>query len=79
MRTLRRFLRRMSSWTQTRPDEERLRAEIEDHIALQTADNISGWFIAYRSAAPGGAEVRGGGSNEGRAIGIKEDCRLWKR
>jgi predicted permease len=40
MRTLRRFLRRMTSWTQTRSDEERLRAEIEDHIARQTADNI---------------------------------------
>ena len=40
MRTLRQFLKRMSSWTQTRPDEERLRAEIEDHIALQTEDNI---------------------------------------
>ncbi len=40
MRTLRRFLRRMSSWAQTRSSEERLRAEIEDHIALQTADNI---------------------------------------
>ena len=40
MRTLRRFLRRISSWTQTRSGEERLRAEIEDHIALQTADNI---------------------------------------
>ena len=40
MRSLRRFLRRMSSWTQTRSDEERLRAEIEDHIARQTADNI---------------------------------------
>ncbi len=40
MRTLRRFLRRMSSWTQTRLAEERLRTEIEDHIALQTADYI---------------------------------------
>ena len=40
MRTLRRFLSRMSSWTQTRLDEERLQAEIEVHIELQTADNI---------------------------------------
>jgi predicted permease len=40
MRTLRRFFRRLSSRTTTRQDEERLRAEIEDHLALQTADNV---------------------------------------
>src|SRR5580692_12545911 len=40
MRSLRQFFRRMSSWTQRRSDEERLRVEVEDHIALQTADNI---------------------------------------
>ncbi|HXB68262.1 MAG TPA: ABC transporter permease [Candidatus Acidoferrales bacterium] len=39
MRTLRRFLRRLSSWATTRQDEERLRAEIEEHLALQTAEN----------------------------------------
>src|SRR3984957_3998004 len=39
MRTLRRFLRRLSSWARTRHEEERLRAEIEEHLALQTADN----------------------------------------
>jgi predicted permease len=40
MRPLRRFLRRLISWTQTQHDEDRLRAEIEEHIALQTSDNI---------------------------------------
>src|SRR5580700_2652468 len=40
MRTLRRFGRRLGSWARTRRDEERLRAEIEDHLALQTADNV---------------------------------------
>src|SRR5216117_3643859 len=40
MRTLRRFYKRLSSWATTQQDEERLRAEIEDHLALQTADNI---------------------------------------
>jgi predicted permease len=40
MRTLRRILSRLISWTRTRQDEERLRAEIEEHIALQTADNM---------------------------------------
>jgi predicted permease len=40
MRTLRRFLKRLTSWAATRQDEERLRAEIEEHLALQTADNV---------------------------------------
>src|SRR3989454_907859 len=40
MRTLRRFLKRLSSWATTQQDEERLRAEIEEHLALQTADNF---------------------------------------
>jgi len=40
MRALRRFLRRLTSWATTRQDEERLRAEIEEHLALQTAEYI---------------------------------------
>ena len=40
MRTLRRFFRRLTSWATTQQDEERLRAEIEEHLALQTAENI---------------------------------------
>jgi predicted permease len=40
MRALRRFLSRLSSWATTRQDEERLRAEIEEHLALQTAENV---------------------------------------
>src|ERR1022692_1316657 len=40
MRALRRFIWRRTSWTRTRRDEERLRAEIAEHIALQTADNL---------------------------------------
>ena len=40
MRTLRRFLKRLISWTATRQYEERLRAEIEEHLALQTTENI---------------------------------------
>jgi len=39
MKTLRRFFKRLSSWATTRQDEERLRTEIEEHLALQTADN----------------------------------------
>jgi predicted permease len=40
MRILRRFFRRLSSWATTRQDEDRLRAEIAHHLALQTAENI---------------------------------------
>jgi predicted permease len=40
MRALRRLIRRLSSWTTTARDEERLRVEIEEHLALQAADNL---------------------------------------
>jgi hypothetical protein len=39
-RRLRRFFRRLWSWATARRDEERLRAEIEEHLALQAADNL---------------------------------------
>ncbi len=40
MRGLRRFVRRLTAWARTKHDEERLQAEIAEHIALQTADNL---------------------------------------
>jgi len=40
MRTLRRFLKRLASWARTRQDEERLRLEIQEHLDLQTAENL---------------------------------------
>ena len=40
MKVLRRFFQRLTSWTTSARDEEILRAEIEDHIAMQTADNL---------------------------------------
>jgi predicted permease len=40
MRALRRFIKRLASWTTRARDEERLRSEIEDHIARQTEDNV---------------------------------------
>jgi predicted permease len=40
MRTLRRFFKRLTSWATTQQDEDRLRAEIEEHLALQTAESI---------------------------------------
>src|SRR5262249_3208033 len=40
MKALRRILNRLSWWATARQDEERLRAEIDEHIALQTDENI---------------------------------------
>jgi hypothetical protein len=40
MKSLRRFLTRLSNSTVRRAQEERLREEIEEHLALQTAENL---------------------------------------
>src|SRR5579862_3594200 len=40
MRLVRRFSRRLASWATRRKDEERLREEIETHLALRTEENI---------------------------------------
>lgn len=40
MRALRRFLKQLISWTTRQQDDERLRTEIEEHLALQTAENV---------------------------------------
>jgi hypothetical protein len=40
MRVLRRLVKRLSAWARTGRDEERLRAEIEEHLALQTLENL---------------------------------------
>lgn len=40
MRSIRRFFKRLSAWSRTETDEERLQLEIEEHLALQTADNL---------------------------------------
>jgi predicted permease len=40
VRALRRFFRRLLSWATFRQSEQRLRLEIEEHLALQTAKNI---------------------------------------
>ena len=40
MRTLRRFLKRLTWWATRHQDEERLQSEIEEHLALQAAENI---------------------------------------
>ncbi len=40
MKSLRRFFARLANFATRRRDEQRLREEIEEHIALQTAENI---------------------------------------
>jgi hypothetical protein len=40
MRSLRRFLTRLMNLVTRRAQDERLREEIEEHIALQTAENV---------------------------------------
>lgn len=40
MRALRRFLKRLGSSARTEQDEQRLRAEIEEHLAFQIEDNL---------------------------------------
>jgi putative ABC transport system permease protein len=40
MKTLRRLFRRVTSWAMSARDEERLRTEFEEHIAMQTAENL---------------------------------------
>jgi predicted permease len=40
MRSLRRFLRRVANLATRRAQDERLREEIEEHLALQTAENL---------------------------------------
>ena len=40
MKTVRRLVRRLTSWATSAQDEELLRAEIEEHLAMQTAENL---------------------------------------
>src|SRR6185437_161491 len=40
MKAVRRLLHRCTFWARTAGDEETLRAEIEQHIAMQTAENL---------------------------------------
>src|SRR5215831_16455529 len=68
MRFLTRFFRRLTFWATTRQDEERLRAEIEGHIALQTADNV-------RAGLPPAEARRQAALKFGGVEGIKENYR----
>ena len=46
MRSLRRFFWRLRSWAAAQRNEERLQAEIEEHLALQTSENLKAGLSA---------------------------------
>src|SRR5207302_11118987 len=71
MKVVRRFFRRMTSWTRRQQDEERLRAEIEEHLALQTAENI-------RAGLSPSEARRQAILKFGTVAAIREDCRDQK-
>src|SRR5262249_34258706 len=68
MRRIRRFLCRLRSLTRIRQDEERLRAEIEEYLALETAANLRAGLS--RSEARRQAALKFGGVE-----GIRETYR----
>jgi putative ABC transport system permease protein len=49
MKALRRFFQRVTSWSTSAQDEDVLRAEIDDHIARQTADNLRAGMTAIEA------------------------------
>jgi len=68
MRAVRRFFGRLAAWAGTESNEERLRAEIEGHIALQTADNV-------RAGLSPAEAKRQAVLKFGPVEATKEDCR----
>src|SRR5207244_175902 len=88
MRSLRRFFRRLISWAAAQRDEERLQTEIEEHLALQTEENIRAGLLpadARREAALkfGGVEAMKEGYRDQRGLPLAEtlirDSRLALR
>lgn len=68
MKELRRFLKRLTSWASSRRDEERLRAEIREHLAFQIEDNL-------RAGMPPEEARRQAALKFGAIEAIKEDYR----
>ena len=88
MRPLRRFFSRLVSFATARRDEDRLRAEIDEHLALQTAENVRAGLspaAARREAALkfGGVEAMKETYREQRGLPLVEtlirDSRLALR
>ena len=68
MKSLRRFFARLAGLATRRAQDERLREEIEEHIALQTAENIRAGLSPVEARRQ--AMLKFGGVEA-----IKEDCR----
>src|SRR5438876_1722018 len=71
MRALRRFFKRLGSWARTHQDEERLQAEIEEHLAMQTSENLQAGLSPTEARRQ--AVLKFGGVEA-----IKEDYRAQK-
>ena len=72
MKSLRRFLTRVFSFATRRRDEERLKEEIEEHLALQTAENLRAGLSPIEARRQ--AMLKFGGVEA-----IKEDYRAERR
>ena len=68
MRVLQRFVKRLASWATRRQDEERLNAEVEEHLAEETARNL-------RAGLPAAEARRRAVLDFGPVEAIKEDYR----
>ncbi len=89
MKPLRRFLKRLIAWTTRQRGEERLRDEIEEHLAMQTAEYMAGGLSrdeAHRQAVLkfGAVEAIREGYRDQRGLPILEcllhDMRYaWRR
>ena len=71
MSALRRFFKRLSSWARIQQDEERLQAEIEEHLAMQTSENLQAGLSPTEARRQ--AVLKFGGVEA-----IKEDYRAQK-
>ena len=68
MKSLRRFITRLGNSVARRRDDERMREEIEEHLALQTAENL-------RAGLPPAEARRQAVLKFGAVEAIKEDYR----
>ena len=64
MRFLRRFLARSAELRHRAARRQRLREEMEEHLALQTEENLRAGMTPAEARRAGGAEVRRGGDSE---------------
>src|SRR5580698_10905551 len=72
LRSLRRFLTRLGNFAATRRHDERLQEEIEEHLALQTAENL-------RAGLPPAEARRQARLKFGAVEAIKEEYRTERR